>query len=347
MIRAGTFAGFLLGLSLAAVVPASAAELMTAPQGLRLSPKAMEEAGRMSKDTTAPSFGYQRPEIRPTGGGKGDGVARFASGAFVGTFKQETNPFNPQARYWVLDEGIYARKDGIRYAGIFHYFHEDWGDYAYDQEDWEQPLDGRYFLAGSRIGKDGKAIPGIYTADVGSFDISDFTPADESYLAWFERKYERQVTVFKRAQAEEESGGLSFGQVLALGLGGLALSQADIPATDMVEIGGAFAGDVLSGGRTNALAGVVQQKRAAGSMAAGVAGSSAAPGSAAGGYSSEQVAVDCPSGVSSTIPISYRTQQCRSAMIEFARVYACNLIDDMGAAAQHCRSACGNVQCRE
>src|SRR5690606_36867869 len=124
---------------------------------------------------------------------------------------------------------------------------------------------------------------------------------------WFERKYESQVTAFKRAQVKEESGGLSFGQVLALGLGGLALSQADIPAADMVEIGGAFASDVLSGGRTNALAGVVQQKRAAaaaGSVAAGMAGSSAAPGSAAGGYSSEQVAVDCPSGVSSTIPIS-------------------------------------------
>jgi hypothetical protein len=346
MARAGSLAALILGLSLAVGIPASATELMTAPTGLRLSPKAMKEAERMPEGMAAPSLGYHKPEIRPTGGGRGDGIARFDNGAFVGAFRQETNPFNAQARYWVLDEGIYARTDGVRYAGAFHYFHEDWGDYAYNQEDWEQPHGGRYFLAGSRIGRDGKAIPGIYTADVSSSGISDFTPADESYLAWFEGKYETQVAAFKRAQAEEESGGLSFGQVLALGLGGLALSQADIPVADAVEIGGAFAGDVLSDGRTNALAGVVRQKRAA-ATAGGVAGSSAAPDSAAGGYSSEQVAVDCPSGVSSTIPISYRTRQCRSAMIEFARVYACNLIDDMGTVAQRCRSACGNVQCRE
>ena len=65
------------------------------------------------------------------------------------------------------------------------------------------------------------------------------------------------------------------------------------------------------------------------------------------GYTTEQVTISCPSGASNSIPISYKTQQCRSAMIAYAEIYACNRIDDFARAAQTCSSACGNAQCRE
>ncbi|SLN77858.1 hypothetical protein [Oceanibacterium hippocampi] len=124
-----------------------------------------------------------------------------------------------------------------------------------------RPLDGVYFLVGSLIPKTGAARPGIYRSDVNTNGVYHFVPADEGYLAQFEQRYQRQVNAFKQAQARAtQSSGLSFGQVLALGLGAAVMGAADIPAADAVEIGGAFVSDVLTKGQGNALGGLVQRQ---------------------------------------------------------------------------------------
>src|SRR3546814_14789599 len=91
--------------------------------------------------------------------------------------------------------------------------------------------------------------------------MPEFTPADEHYIAAFEKRYAGQVNRFRQAQAAEAGSGLSFGQILALGLGAAALSQADISGVDAANIGGAFAADVLTGGKTGALASARSEQR--------------------------------------------------------------------------------------
>ncbi|HSK41143.1 MAG TPA: hypothetical protein VK943_15360 [Arenibaculum sp.] len=321
------------------VVPVAAQQ--SAAPGIRLSPEATRQLEKTEREgfTPNPEDGYRPNQIRTTGDAAGEGALYYADGVFVGRVRRSANPFHPRARYWVFDEGIYALAGGARYAGRFYFFHEDRGEYNYIMEGWEEANAGRYIMVGSRIDREGNAVSGIYGGDIGANSVSDFTPADESYLAWLEGRYDRQVQSFEQAQAAESGGGLSFGQVLALGLGGLALSQANVPSADAVGIGGAFVSDVLTGGRSNALAGIVQEKR---NPATGTA--TASP---QGDYEREEVAIDCPSGASSSIPISYRTTACRGAMIDYARVYSCNMIGDIGRATQACKSACGNAQCRE
>lgn len=346
----GLRAGFLaLALAAALASPAPAAQSPSAP-GIRLSPQAAKQLEEAGGGTAAPdpAIRYRPDEIRAAGGAAGEGVLYYNEGIFVGRLQRSANPFHPEARYWVLDEGVYARHDGTRYVGRFHFFHEDKGEYNYIMEDWKEAYGGRYILVGSRIDREGNAVSGIYGGNAGVNSLSDLTPADQSYLAWLEGRYANQVQAFKQAQAAESGGGLSFGQVLALGLGGLALSQADIPSADMVEIGGAFVGDVLTGGQSNALAGVIRERQGLAAAAAAntaTAGTNAAPARA--DYRQEEVTITCPSGASSRMPISYRTSACRSAMVDYARVYSCNMIGDIAGATQACKSACGNAQCRE
>ncbi|KAA0679639.1 hypothetical protein DS837_25620 [Azospirillum brasilense] len=281
------------------------------------------------------------PDIRATGGGYGEGAVYMRLGTFAGRLKRTTNPFNDASRPWVFDEGLYVLHDGKRYAGRFHYFHKNWGEHSHHQDDWVVALDGTYILAGNRADAQGKTVTGLFKADITPSGVSDFTPADDAYLAWFEGRYQDQVAAFKRAELAERNSGVSFGQVLALGLGAFALSQADIPAVKAVDIGGAFAADVLSGGRTNALSRRTEPPRTASAKPA------AGPSASVDGHRQDSVSITCPTGVSASIPLSYKTQACRSAMIDFARAYSCNLIDDFATVTRQCASACGNNQCRE
>ncbi|WP_162917701.1 hypothetical protein [Dongia deserti] len=128
-----------------------------------------------------------------------------------------------------------------------------------------------------------------------------------------------------------------------MGLGAAGIAAADIPAADALQIGAALATDVLGGGQTSAL----DQYRAAQQPPTPAGAVTATRSATAESYQQDQVTITCPSGVSSTIPLSYKTQACREAMITFAKVYSCNMIDDMNAAASACQGACGNPQCRE
>jgi hypothetical protein len=329
--------------------PAVGDDAPSPSEGLRLGTEATEKL-RDSQEQSQRLDGFRQTEIRPEGNGRAAGVVYRSDDVYVGRLKRSTSPFHADATHWVFDEGVYAKRNGDRYLGRFHFFHENWGaDHNMNQEDWVTPFVGRYILVGSFVPQGGAPQVGIFGAEIFGDRPIAFAPADQSYLAEFERRYRSQVTAFERSQVEDADSGLSFGQILALGLGGMALAAADIPAADMAQIGGAFAADVLSGGQTGALEGVITRQQTAAAQT-GTAGDAAGAGTGAGaatGYTSEQVTVSCPSGVTSTIPISYRTRQCRAAMIEFAEAYSCNAIDDFARVSQSCRSACGNAQCRE
>jgi hypothetical protein len=74
------------------------------------------------------------------------------------------------------------------------------------------------------------------------------------------------------------------------------------------------------------------------------AGPGPSPGTPGSGLTTEQVAITCPSGVSSTVPITYRTRACFEAARQFAVTYACNRLDQ-ARVMQNCTNACGHPQC--
>ncbi|MBP5856003.1 hypothetical protein KAJ83_03215 [Marivibrio halodurans] len=191
----------------------------------------------------------------------------------------------------------------------------------------------------------------------------------------------------RRAQAEAaaaaDSGSLfSFGQVLSMGLGGLMIATSDIPGTDQLEIGAALFQDVMSGGESSALAEIASNSTGgypsstvapdggvtgfssiltgdssaldAGMAARGTNGGTSSTTGGAGMQAasasprqSTQYSFTCPSGMSSTVTITYKTSACLSAKQAMTRVYSCNLVDDFASIASQCSSACGSPQCSE
>lgn len=278
----------------------------------------------------------------------GTGAAYFTTGVYTGTFTQVINPYSGN-RYWALAEGTYEQIDKVRYAGRFHYFHRDNKTYSYYEEDWVLAQAGRYFFVGTRAAADGTQATGIYSTEADARSLPAFTPADAAYLDDFARRYDGQVRAFRQAQTGKEATALSFGQVLALGLGAAALSQANLSGSDTARIGSAFAADVLTGGKAGALSSVASEPKGSSSQGAyhPAVTKENAEKVATARATTESVTVTCPSGVSSKIPISYRTSACRAAMVEFARVYSCNLIDNFASAQAACQAACGHPQCRQ
>ena len=336
--------GMLMAVAAALLLAAPAA----AQETITLSPEAQQQ---LIDDRAADPRPQQVDghKIRQTGDGAGEGVSFHHGDVFIGTFRRSASPVTGRIVHWVFDNGIYVQRDGDRFTGRFYFFHETWNER--EKKGAPLPYDGKYIMVGSFIPKSGAPRPGIYAGEIGPLRPWRWVWADETYLASFERFYEGQVQYrmaeLRREQAEEAESGLSFGQLLALGLGAAAMSMADIPAAEAAEIGGAFVTDVLSGGQTNQLEQIVTNPSPAGTPSPNGGGAGASGGTASATYRNDQVTITCPSGVSSTIPISYKTEQCRSAMVNFAKVYSCNLIDDFNSAAAQCQSACGHPQCQE
>ena len=308
--RLRRFAGAWLGawgvVAAVSAQPGPADGYLDASGGIQLGAEA-RQALQSSATGMAGALQYKAPVIRPTGNDMGKGAAYFTTGVYTGTFRRVRNPYSGN-RYWVLDEGTYERADEVRYTGRFHYFHRDGKAYRYYEEEWVLAESGRYFFVGVRTAADGARTEGIYSADAGARSLPDFMPADAAYLDGFARRYAGQVEAFRRAQAGREAGGLSFGQVLALGLEAAALSQAGMSGVDTARIGGAFAADVLTDGRAGALpavSGAVAGSSARGAHHPAVTAENAAR-TATARATAESVTVSCPSGVSRSIPISYK-----------------------------------------
>ncbi|WP_412558102.1 hypothetical protein [Thalassospira sp. MIT1370] len=146
-----------------------------------------------------------------------------------------------------------------------------------------------------------------------------------------------------------------FGKIIALTAGAVAIGSADIDATSMAEIGGAFAMDVLgdTGGSNMQNLQSAYNSRLSNlsqpiSNNSGSTGSSTGTSTVAGEKLNEfDTTITCPdTGVTSDITIPYRTEACRVAALDFAKTFSCNKTDQERV-VQNCQRACGHPQCLE
>jgi len=168
---------------------------------------------------------------------------------FEGSFKRAHHVYIGEDLV-TYDKGVYAMPGQAAYIGTFTYF----GQPTQTDVAFVFPK-GSFVVVGKKLTPDGKAETGIYIAEdaVAGFALR-FVKATPEYLADFERRHARAAEAYRRQQAEEAaSGGFSFGQALALGLGAAVIGGADLPGVDKIELGQAFVGDVLGGGEGTAL----------------------------------------------------------------------------------------------
>lgn len=327
------------------------------------------------QDTITPEMLRQRLASGDTG--PVEGILSRGTDVFEGQMEITRNPYTGRTSY-TYSRGAYLSRvkegwpvwfNGL-YRGDFKYFHNQAAQSA-------RPS-GTMVMVGSFTRHDGVEDKGIYLVEnAAALAPLQFIKATPEYLARVERRHASQVAQFREEQsraAQESETSSSFGPMLALGLGGLILSAANIPSADVMSIGSALFSDVMTEGQSNALATLVQQKTGSylgSTIAAGMAGGNTVPavsraahaGSgrpsgavpavaprAPGGtasFSTSQYRFSCPSGHASTVPISYKTQACLAAKQEMTRIYACNLVGEFERVANVCNAGCGSPQCSE
>lgn len=327
-------------------------------------------------DTITPEMMRQRLSTGNTG--PVEGILSRGMDVFEGQMEVTRNPYTGRTLY-TYSRGSYLSSvrestpvgfNGL-YRGDFKYFHDQAAQSARPR--------GTIVMIGSFTRHDGMQDKGVYVAENAVATVPlHFVKATPDYLARIERRYTQQVAQFREEQtraAQEAQTSSSFGPMLALGLGGLILSAANIPSADVMSIGSALFSDVMTDGQSNALATLVQQKtgsylgntigagqggnavQAAVARATQVGGAPAsgavmtsAPSRAANSaasFSTSQYQFSCPSGHSSTVPITYKTPSCLAAKQEMTRIYACNLVGEFQRVASVCSAGCGSPQCGE
>lgn len=166
-----------------------------------------------------------------------------------------------------------------------------------------------------------------------------------------QRKRQReQREAQARQQSQTADSGNLFGQAMAIaGLAtvGAAASNAGVDSSAVMQIVGGGIADVMTEGRAGGIQQAQQQiqqqqQQQSRSQASNQTTAALPP---APGFQTETYRVSCPSGVSNDIPLHYRTQQCRSAMIDFAQAYSCNDYRRFEQVHAACERACGSVNC--
>ncbi len=292
-----------------------------------------------------------------------EGIMSRGNDVFEGRWKIHEDPYTRAKRY-TYDKGNYQSNAHFEMALAHNGLYR--GDFLYFQD---PPVQGRiatstFAMIGSFTRHDGVQDTGIYVAEK-SYPATPlvFTKATPAYLERLENRYRQQVANYREEQLrlarearESEESMFNFGQLLALGLGGLMLASADIPGADRMDIGTALFKDVMNQGQTNALSNLAREKSGsyATSTIAGVnrraaatVASSGGSGPAAGPGQTTSYSFTCPSGQSSTVSISYKTASCLAAKQEMTRIYACNLVGDFSKVQGLCSSACGTPQCTD
>lgn len=149
----------------------------------------------------------------------------------------------------------------------------------------------------------------------------------------------------QRSSSSTSSGNV-FGQVMAIAglatVGGAAARSGVDSGTVARVIGGGVA-DVLTDGRAGGLSQAQQQIQRQGAQR------QPSPAQVATGpaFQSETYTFTCPSGAKGEVPLRFRTSQCRAAMIDYARTYACNEVNRFQQVEQGCQSACGSRTCEQ
>ncbi|WP_100637527.1 ankyrin repeat domain-containing protein [Marinomonas sp. ef1] len=158
------------------------------------------------------------------------------------------------------------------------------------------------------------------------------------------RQIEQQNAQAK--QQEQNDSGNIFGKVIAItGLTavGAAASNTGVDSSSVVDIVGGGIADIMTDGRAGGLQQAQQrQQTQANTAAQNNTSTSLKP---AANFQTETYRVSCPSGVSNDIPLRYKTQQCRTAMIDFAKAYSCNDYQRFEQVHAACDQACGSVNC--
>ncbi|MGB6105607.1 MAG: hypothetical protein WBF88_17325 [Pusillimonas sp.] len=327
------------------------------------------------QDTISPDMLRQR--LRSGDTGPIEGILSRGTDAFEGQMVVTRNPYTGRTTYTYgrgaylssVREGVPVWFNGL-YRGDFKYFHNQAAEGARPR--------GTVVMIGTFTRHDGIEDKGIYVVENATAAVPlHFIKATPEYLARIEQRYTAQVAQFREEQvraAREAESSSSFGPMLALGLGGLILSAANIPSADVMSIGSALFSDVMTDGQSNALATLVQQKtggylstslggaqggnpvQAAVARVTQVAGASSPSAVAAGlpraaggtaPSSTSQYSFSCPSGHASTVPITYKTSSCLAAKQEMTRIYSCNLVGEFQRVASVCSAGCGSPQCNE
>lgn len=139
-----------------------------------------------------------------------------------------------------------------------------------------------------------------------------------------------------------------FGQLLALGGGAAIIGMADIPDTAKLQLGGAYAADVMSGGNggmTMATGAAIASSMA--SQNASSVASSATQTSSQAEMRYESYSFTCDHGGSYTIDVPYLDATRVSYKKAYAKAMACNEIDNMATAISDCGRVFGNKTCAE
>ena len=163
-----------------------------------------------------------------------------------------------------------------------------------------------------------------------------------------ERERKARTAQIKQQQTQpvkQTNSGNLFGKAMAItGLTsvGVAASKAGIDSASVIDIVSGGIADVMTDGRAGGLQKAQQQT--ASSQSKNVSNNTT-PLTPAPGFQTETYRVSCPSGVSNDIPLHYRTQQCRTAMIDFATAYSCNEVNRFEQVHAACDQACGSVNC--
>ena len=157
-----------------------------------------------------------------------------------------------------------------------------------------------------------------------------------------QREQERQALARQQRQQknqQEDRSGIAL-------LGGLATAALGVSrgldGTTAGNMGIAIARDIQSGNATHAPPVLASRP---GPSGVGTTAKAAAAGVGGDGYMTDSVTHKCPSGSTGSIPLKFKTQVCRSAMVEFSRAYACNDFNQFQRVQQQCQQACGHPQC--
>lgn len=149
-----------------------------------------------------------------------------------------------------------------------------------------------------------------------------------------------------------EDDSFDFGQVFALAAGTALIGAADIPSAAKVQLGGAYAADVLGntgGGNTLNTANRLSNNIAANRPLTGpnAARPTTAAASAGGAMRQENYSFTCAAGDSYTIPVPYRDASKLGVKKAYAKTMACNEVGNWSKAIADCERTFGNKTCQE
>ncbi|VUD69288.1 hypothetical protein TDB9533_04655 [Thalassocella blandensis] len=191
----------------------------------------------------------------------------------------------------------------------------------------------------------------IYTFDVGKFVDGErhgsFYNTNYGYFG----KTETTDVYDHGTRIEKPGGGFDWGKAIALTAGAAVIGSADIDTASMVEIGGAFASDIINetgGTNMQGLQNAYQSRL----NSTQTSSDPSSPSGQSNGQSEDSpklnefdTTITCPdTGVTTDITIPYRTEACRVAALDFAKTFACNQTDQ-DRVTSNCQSACGHPQC--